>query len=480
MITTTTLNPSAKLDGLFGHLSAYGGLYSRETFVNLYSCLVRIIRQYQLKGVVFQRFLGDSDFESVSLALEQLPGLSVYQIQSSPATTEHHAGGSRSNLGDPQWMIPETGFVLVLTNQLCAAVHWSTQTEAEFKMLDGGWTFNPKDSRTIALKIAEHLGDFPDLIDQIEATPLDRRYDEKMTWFVTQLVNNLETRNRELSIALNQLQQLHSKWVDQERLAAIGQLCSVIAHEIRNPLGLIDLYAKLMESELGKLTPALPANLTGPDSSGEKLEKHLNLIRSATQSLESILSELTQYARPLTLETTMLDIRLLVQDVVDMYHPKCQESHIGLQLDLPPEAIMAEIDTRRIKQALINLVKNALEASKAQGQIRVSVNIRKDDDCIYVKVSDQGAGIDEKVREKLFTPYFSTKGNGTGLGLAHTQKILQAHKGSVCLLQSVPGQGSTFALVLPRPTQQHPHSSARSATTQGVLESNGQPLPYSV
>jgi signal transduction histidine kinase len=163
-----------------------------------------------------------------------------------------------------------------------------------------------------------------------------------------------------------------------------------------------------------------------------------------------------------------------------MYHPKCHESDIGLHLDLPPEPIMAKIDTRRIKQALINLVKNALEASKGQGQIRVSVNIRKDDDCIYVKVSDQGAGIDDKVREKLFTPYFSTKGNGTGLGLAHTQKILQAHKGSVCLLQSAPGQGSTFALVLPRP-KQSPHTpTSGTSTTQDFFEPSGQPMPYSV
>jgi signal transduction histidine kinase len=107
-------------------------------------------------------------------------------------------------------------------------------------------------------------------------------------------------------------------------------------------------------------------------------------------------------------------------------------------------------DADKIRQALINLLKNALEASPADSTVRVSIVHRNGDPQLYIKVSDEGQGVNPANIQKLFTPYFSTKGSGTGLGLAHSRKILQAHGGNVELLSSEPDKGSTFALVLPR------------------------------
>ncbi len=427
------------LDGLFGHLSASAGLYSRETFLNLYSCIVRIIRQYHLKGLVFHRVLGDADFGTLSMALEQLHDVTTFaisddEIQRCP-TLDHKS----------------MGFLIVLTNQFCATVYWSTASQEAYGVYDGGWTFHPGDSKTIALQIAQHMDNHEVLIPRIEETPLDRRYDEKITGFITQLVNNLENRNRELTLALNQVRQLNAKVLDQERLAAIGQLCSVIAHEIRNPLGLIDLYAKLIENQIAKLDVA---------DSKEPLEKNLQVIRHATSSLEAILSELTSYARPLELDLAMTDLRDLVTEVAEMYAPKYEEKGVQLKWKLPTKPIEANIDYRRLKQALINLVKNALEASKAESVVEIVLASRKNDNRIFIKVQDQGQGVDKRSQEKLFTPYFSTKGNGTGLGLAHSRKILQAHGGTVALL-STGESGSTFSLILPQPqsrADKAPHS----------------------
>lgn len=417
------------LDGLFGHLSASSGLYSRETFLNLYSCIVRIIRQYHLKGMVFQRTLDDPDFRALSLALEQLPGVSSVAVSDEAIR--------RCPSLDPE----ASGFLIVLTNQFCATVYWSTQSQETYGMFDGGWTFHPGDSKTIALQVARYMDDADDLMGQVEGTPLDRRYDEKITGFITQLVNNLETRNRELTLALNQVRELNAKVLDQERLAAIGQLCSVIAHEIRNPLGLIDLYAKLIENQVANLAT---------DGDKAPLEKNLGLIRSATSSLEGILSELTSYARPLELELEYQDLRTVAMEVVDMYAPQYEAKGVTLTWTFPSEPVEAHVDYRRLKQALINLVKNALEASKADTTVTVVLATRKNDERIFIKVQDQGSGVDKKSQAKLFTPYFSTKGNGTGLGLAHSRKILQAHGGTVALL-STSETGSTFALILPKP-----------------------------
>ncbi len=421
------------LDGLFGHLSSYSGLYSRETFLNLYSCIVRIIRQYHLKGMVFHRVLGDPDFNTLSVALGQRTDLETI------AVTDEEA--QRCSTLDKD----HTGFVVVLTNQFCATVYWSRSSQESYGVYDGGWTFHPGDSKTIALELTRFMENSEALSQRVENTPLDRRYDEKVTGFITQLINNLETRNRELTLALNQVKQLNAKVLDHERLAAIGQLCSVIAHEIRNPLGLIDLYAKLIEGQVAKLDV--------PEGK-EPLEKNLQLIRSATSNLEGILSELTSYARPLELELEAMDLRTLVMEVVDMFAPRYEEKGIALEWKLPPESLEMPVDERRLKQALINLVKNALEASKEGTCVQVIVAIRKNDERIFIKVQDQGCGIDKKAQEKLFTPYFSTNGNGTGLGLAHSRKIIQAHGGTVPLINT--GEhGSTFALVLPK-TQQQP------------------------
>ncbi len=422
------IEQTVSLDGLLGHLSASTGLYSKETFLNLYSSIVRMIRQYRLKGLVLHRVLEDPDFLTLGMALENLSDLLTRPVQNEEI---QQCASFDAKTG---------GFLIVLTNQFCATVYWSTASQESYGMYDGGWFFHPGDSKAIALQVAQYLEDRDILIPQIEATPLDRRYDEKNTWFITQLINNLETRNRELTLALNQVRQLNVKVVDQERLAAIGQLCSVIAHEIRNPLGLIDLYAKLIENQIAKLEI--------PDGK-EALDKNLHLIRSATQNLEGILSELTSYARPIELALENVDLRTIVLEVVDMFVPQYEEKGLTLKFEMPSEAIEASIDERRIKQALINLVKNAMEASKQASSVTIVLAQRQNDERIFIKVEDQGSGVDEKSQAKLFTPYFSTKGNGTGLGLAHSRKILQAHGGNVALLKTG-DTGSTFALILPR------------------------------
>lgn len=420
-----------QLDGLFGHLCSSTGLYSKETFLSLYSCITRMVRDHRMPGFVMTRTLDDEAFETIAHALEDLPSLPLFRFN------QPDLFPSSSGICD------QTGFLIVLTDRLCAMIFWSATTHQTFRMYDGGWTFHPTDCRTIATQLIAHL-DAPELDTLLRETPVDRRYDDKLNLLITSLVHGLENRNRELLVALDQVTALNKRIVDQERLAAIGQLSSVIAHEIRNPLGLIDLYAKLTEDHLGKLELADQADKK------ELLLKNLSLIRQATGSLETILSELTNYSRPLQLNCKPTDIHQLVQDVCDFYRPSYQEKNINLRLDSQntDETLMADPD--KIRQALINLLKNALEASPADSTVRVSIMHRNGDPQLYIKVSDEGQGVNPANIQKLFTPYFSTKGSGTGLGLAHSRKILQAHGGNVELLSSEPGKGSTFALVLPR------------------------------
>lgn len=420
-----------QLDGLFGHLCSTTGMYSRETFQSLYSCITRMVRDHRMPGFVITRTLDDDTFETMAHALDEMPELPLFRLNQ-PDLFPSGTG-----------ICDQTGFLIVLTNRLCATLYWSAATHATYRMFEGGWTFHPGDTRTIASHLISHL-DEPELDQLLKETTVDRRYDDKLNVLITSLVHGLENRNRELTVALDQLKILNQRNVDTERLAAIGQLSSVIAHEIRNPLGLIDLYAKLTEDHLGKL------EFNEQNDKKDLLLKNLSLIRQATGSLESILSELTNYSRPLQLNRQETDVWQLVCDVCEFYRPSYEEKNVSLTSPTEPLHLFLPLDADKIRQALINLLKNALEATSAGHSVAVTLQEQANGLQLAIQVADQGSGVSPQHVSKLFTPYFSTKSSGTGLGLAYSRKILQAHGGSVELASSTPNQGSVFALLLPK------------------------------
>ncbi len=443
-----------QLDGLFGHLCSSTGLYSKETFESLYSCITRMVRDQHMPGFVITRTLDDDTFEPMAQALEHIQDLPLFRLNQ-PRRFPAEAG-----------LCEQTGFLIVLTNRLCATLYWSATTQETFRMYKGGWTFHPGDSRTIAARMIEQLNaqnDYPELAQLLAETQVDRRYDDKLNLLITSLVNGLEHRNRELTLALEQVKLLNKRNVDTERLAAIGQMSSVIAHEIRNPLGLIDLYAKLTEDHLTQLTL--------PEQADKKalLLKNLSHIRQATGSLETILSELTDYSRPLHLHRQPTHLPQLVRDVCEFYSPSYQEKGVMLQcqsMSIEPDWLHHyPLDADKFRQALINLLKNALEASPQGSMVQVRLLCNVDSPYCSVQVEDQGQGIAPAHIKKLFTPYFSTKGSGTGLGLAHSQKILQAHGGNVELIRSLPDQGSLFSLILPQSLPPEAETSPRTTAT---------------
>jgi len=385
---------------------------------------------------VILRTLKDDTFNMLSLPLYNMMGLHVFNLDQCESTISETL------------ISPTVGFMLLLSDKLSAVVHWNSETSQAFRMDQGGWSFNPADVRNLSLYLAEWLGHDP-LHRAVEHAPFDARHDDKLSLIVSSLLSNLENRNRELTLALEREKELSRRMAEQERMAAIGQLSSVIAHEIRNPLGLISLYAEIVQGQLGQL--ATTADV--PDT----LHKNLDQIKDATAHLETILSELTQYSRPLELQYESVNLQQFVEDVCEFYRPKYEEKGVVLNVEmqfskesLDEKGLLVSVDAGRLRQAVINLLKNALEATESGKKVTVSLASRKDDTHLYIKVKDEGVGIPEDKVEKLFTPYFSTKATGTGLGLAYIRKIMQAHEGTAKLLWSEQGKGTTMALLLPR------------------------------
>ncbi len=439
------------------HWYQASGNYSKETFVALFGALVGWVRDVSASGnTPLWVMTADGDDETFKLLVSPLQQTSAVEWL---------------DISSNDVLPTRAGCLVIVSTVGSVALSWQVDQRQALQMYHGGWTFRPGDARAVCDAVLNYMAKQPndvmaDTVAQWQtalASMPTGVVDPRLPALTQALVQGLERQSHQLDAALQEVHHLNQKVVDSERLAAIGQLCSVVAHEIRNPLGLIDLYAKLIESQAEKWLVDLKTEHPAIKDTELPFGANINMVREAIQGLEVILSELTQYSRPMEVNTECVAVLPIVKNIVQFYAPKYVENNVKLTVEYNPDVapyLQANLDAARFRQGLINLLKNALEASlsaaksdrnQAAGQnVTVVVASRQTDKDIYIKVMDEAGGVPERSQEKLFTPYFSTKGNGTGLGLAHTRKILQAHGGRAELLRSEEGIGSTFALIVPR------------------------------
>ena len=225
-----------------------------------------------------------------------------------------------------------------------------------------------------------------------------------------------------------------SRAVANERLAAIGKMAAHVTHEIRNPLSSIGLNIELLEEELaeGKVSVEAKSLLTS--------------ITREVQRLEHLSEEYLRVARLPQPRMEADNLANTVRDIVEFAKPEMERAGLELRLEVANEVPPALFDEGQIRQALLNMMRNAREAMPDGGRIDVSVGA--DGMSVVVGVDDRGAGIPEEVRSRIFDPFFSTKGEGTGLGLAITRQIVEAHGGSIAC-EARDGGGTSFRILLP-------------------------------
>ncbi|MBX3207701.1 MAG: HAMP domain-containing protein [Labilithrix sp.] len=222
--------------------------------------------------------------------------------------------------------------------------------------------------------------------------------------------------------------------VANERLAAIGKMAAHVTHEIRNPLSSIGLNIELLEE-----------NLAEAGTSGEPLTL-LQAITREVQRLEHLSEEYLRVARLPQPRMESEDLAAKVREIVAFAKPEMDRAGLGLELDVEDDIPLVLFDEGQIRQAILNVLRNAREAMTDGGTIRVYV--RAEGMSVVVGVDDEGGGIPEDVRSRIFDPFFSTKGEGTGLGLAITRQIVEAHGGSIAV-EPREDKGTTFRLLLP-------------------------------
>jgi two-component system sensor histidine kinase HydH len=234
-----------------------------------------------------------------------------------------------------------------------------------------------------------------------------------------------------LFIDLTEIRHLKKEIARSQRLASLGNLAAGVAHEIRNPLSSIKGFATYFK-ERYRDNPL----------DGETAD----IMLQEVERLNRVITQLLDFARPVTLEKKPTAIRPLISQTLKMIAGQAEAKQIAIQADLPdcPEVM---IDADKIKQVFLNLFLNALEMMTAGGILQVKVR-PAEGNAVHITISDSGPGIDEKHLAHIFDPYFTTRPAGTGLGLSIVHKIIEAHDGEI-RVESTPGAGATFTIRLP-------------------------------
>ncbi|MDB5318669.1 MAG: signal transduction histidine kinase [Phycisphaerales bacterium] len=222
---------------------------------------------------------------------------------------------------------------------------------------------------------------------------------------------------------------------DAERLAELGTLTGGLAHEIKNPLSTVQLNLQLLAEDLTPDNPAYP-----------RIVNRLKTVQKETSRLRDILDDFLRYAGQLELDRQPTDLNELLEDLVDFFLPQAQQQKAKVRLRRSDVPLIAPVDPRLIKQAVLNLMLNALQAMPEGGDLILSAS--KEDGVALIDIIDTGKGIPPEAIDKIFQAYYTSKKGGTGLGLAMTQRIVKEHGGNLTVKSEV-GKGSDFQLRLP-------------------------------
>jgi len=225
-----------------------------------------------------------------------------------------------------------------------------------------------------------------------------------------------------------------------ENLASLTTLAAGVAHEIKNPLGAISIHLQLMQKKLA-LRDGAKNEKPDPD-----IDKYFGILNEEVDRLNHIVVDFLFAVRPMLLELREKYINPLIEELAELVRAELEEAHIRLLLELDENLPPALIDERYMKQVLLNLIKNAQAAMPDGGLLTIATQVS--DNEIRISVCDTGVGISEENLKKIFDPYFTTKDNGTGLGLTLVFKIIREHRGEISV-ESREGEGSNFEIILP-------------------------------
>ena len=216
------------------------------------------------------------------------------------------------------------------------------------------------------------------------------------------------------------------------RLAAIGRLTQGVAHEVKNPINAIVVHLELLREKIREVDPTT--------------SRHMDIIGNEIHRLDRVVQTLVNFNRPVELRLTSFDLRRLVEEVAMLAGPEAALQGVEVKTRITPESLPIKADSDLVKQALLNVVLNGVQAMEHGGILTIAAH--REDSTALIEVHDQGKGIAPDIQDKVFNLYFTTKKSGSGIGLAVSYRVLQMHSGALDFNTEL-GAGTTFRLLLP-------------------------------
>ena len=225
-----------------------------------------------------------------------------------------------------------------------------------------------------------------------------------------------------------------------EKLSTLGEMAAVLAHEIRNPLGSIRGTAEILKDDYGP---------------GDPKHEFIEIQIRETERLNRVVEDFLHMARPQPADMRPCPVQDELETIVNLVSNDAGERQIRLVLEPPSLPVLIRADGEKLRQAFLNIIINALQATPQGGSVTISTTVLRTDAATGVceiRFRDTGVGIDGEALERIFEPFFTTKPDGTGLGLAITRKIIESHGGTL-MVESEPGYGTTVTVRLPMPEE---------------------------
>ncbi len=249
-------------------------------------------------------------------------------------------------------------------------------------------------------------------------------------WSKEKLSNGFEGKEVIVFEDVTEIEKMKERLERDERLRAMGEMAARISHEIKNPLGSMELFLSLLQ--------------------GEKLRvrdrKYVDHVLFGVKTIDRIINNILSYTRPKTLVLKEERLSKVIEEILDFMSISAKSRDIEVKFDSSSEAL-CHFDPDLVKLVLMNFISNAMEAIERGGAI--SLTVREEGKYALIVIKDSGCGMSEEVRKNIFNPFFTTKDKGVGLGLFIAYNIIQAHQGYI-EVESVEGSGSSFIICIPK------------------------------